>query len=1736
VRIAVQGGPLSAFFDGISYDPADNSFHPAEGNDRQLIPVFQAIFGEAVTASHDTAWLAQWKPMLDVVIGDYVRGDAYLLNTYGFLASNIVAAYEDSGLALGFADVASALGIPPELIVTGSGTLAGSDDADVFYVGATNDILRGGAGPDTYVFGHAIGHDVIDDVELALVETHVPDMIRFAHLTPGEISAARNGLDLILTVTATGETITVLGQFEGELPTLFGSDMSDDTGVGEIVFADGTVWDLAAIAEAVRDPRPTSDALTGTPSVDFLDSGAGDDTMTGGEAGDLYYFGLGYGHDTVQDSQTNVLIEGPDVIMFGPGITRDDVTLQRDGNSLDLQIGIAGSDDTLTVSDQFGAFYTGPFGVRWFDRVEAFVFEDKSYVTWQEVMETLVSEAKTADDDTIYGFSYEDVLDGGAGNDLLSGGNENDIYVFGTGYGADHILEGADNISGGMVDTLQFTSEVLPADVSFARDGATNDLLITLSSGDTLRIEGQFDAFSTGAFGTLWFNRAERFEFSATDEVLTYEDIMARILVEAKTEGDDAIYGYFREDVLDGGAGNDTLAGGNEGDTYVWGRGYDNDTVYDLADGVAEGADIDRISFAEGVLPSEIVLSRPNGGDDLVLTIADTGETLTIQYQFLKFAQGLIYTEIEEFSFANGTVWTPGDIRTMLIATEKTAGNDIVYGFHTADVLDGGAGDDTLVGNGGGDTFVFDAGYGHDTVDADIVYVTRDAPDTVQFGAGITPGALTLSRVNDDLIIDVAGSGDRLTISAQFSSAAYSRVESFTFAGGTIWTWQDVQVQLLASTAGSDTLIGYATDDTLDGGAGNDLLKGRGGNDTYVFGLGYGRDTVDDDNASVIGDAPDRVLFKAGVSLSDLEFVRVGTDDLVIRINGTDDELAVKGQFVATSQISNFEFASGTVLTSGDVADIIAQNGPGHVTHRGTAAAETIVGTSSDDIIDGRGGNDTLQGGWGSDTYLFGSGSANDTVAEDGLGSDTDTLKLGGLNAADVTLGRSGLDLTVTINAGGETVTVAGHFDGTNSGIEQLLFADGTSLDRAAIEAAAWYRGTAGNDTITGNGADNTLDGLGGDDLLKGSFGSDTYLYRAGDGNDTIQDEGLGGDTDKLKLVALNAADITLGRTGLDLYVTVNATNEVVRVVNHFDSTPYGLEQIVFADGSSVDRATIAAQAWFRGTSAAETINGTGAADTFDGLGGDDLLKGGFGSDTYVYRAGSGNDSIQDEGLSGDTDKLKLIGLNSGDVTLGRTGLDLYVTISATGEVARVINHFDSPGYGMEQLVFADATTWDRTTIAAQAWLRGTAAAETINGTGAADTFDGLGGDDLLKGGFGSDTYIYRVGSGNDTIQDEGLGGDTDKIKLIGLNVADVTLSRVGADLFIMINSSGETLKGLNHFDGTGYGMEQLIFADGTTWDRATIQAEAALRGTSGNDTINGTGGNDTLDGLGGNDLLKGGQGSDTYLYRVGSGYDTIQEDGFGWDVDKLKLIGLNATDVELWRAGLDLYVNVVSTGETLKVQAHFDWGPSGLEQIIFANSTIPDRASIAAAARTVVFGTSGNDTLNGTSSDDMLIGGAGADTLNGSSGSDTASYATAAAGVTASLTTPAQNGGDAAGDSYSSVENLTGSAFNDTLAGDGNANRIEGRAGSDMLTGNAGNDIFVFGTGFGQDTITDFASGAGAGDVMEFFGLFADFAAVQAASAQVGSDVQITLDAATRILLQNVTLANLNQDDFLFH
>jgi Ca2+-binding RTX toxin-like protein len=110
--------------------------------------------------------------------------------------------------------------------------------------------------------------------------------------------------------------------------------------------------------------------------------------------------------------------------------------------------------------------------------------------------------------------------------------------------------------------------------------------------------------------------------------------------------------------------------------------------------------------------------------------------------------------------------------------------------------------------------------------------------------------------------------------------------------------------------------------------------------------------------------------------------------------------------------------------------------------------------------------------------------------------------------------------------------------------------------------------------------------------------------------------------------------------------------------------------------------------------------------------------------------------------------------------------------------------------------------------------------------------------------------------------------------------------------------------------------------------------------------------------------------------------------------------------------------------------------------------------------------GGAGNDTLAGGTGNDTLIGGAGADAFEGGDGRDRVSYAGSAA-VLVDLDAPGDNTGDAAGDTFASIEEVMGSNGNDILRGaDAGSDRLFGGNGDDSLAGRGGDDLLSGGEG----------------------------------------------------------------------
>ncbi len=204
-------------------------------------------------------------------------------------------------------------------------------------------------------------------------------------------------------------------------------------------------------------------------------------------------------------------------------------------------------------------------------------------------------------------------------------------------------------------------------------------------------------------------------------------------------------------------------------------------------------------------------------------------------------------------------------------------------------------------------------------------------------------------------------------------------------------------------------------------------------------------------------------------------------------------------------------------------------------------------------------------------------------------------------------------------------------------------------------------------------------------------------------------------------------------------------------------------------------------------------------------------------------------------------------------------------------------------------------------------------------------------------------------------------------------------------------------------------------------------------------------------------------------------------------------------------------------------------------------NLTLTGSAAISGTGNglnNILTGTSGANTLDGREGADQMSGGLGNDIYVIDDGGDVVIEA-------------ASQGTDTVQSSVSyslaaNVENLTltgaaaingtGNALSNLIIGNGAANILFGIGGNDTLTGGGGSDVFAFTSGFGKDAVTDFQAGSGSDDLIEFgSGLFANWAAVLAASSQAGSDVVITLDASNTITLKNVQRSMLHADDFRF-
>lgn len=448
-----------------------------------------------------------------------------------------------------------------------------------------------------------------------------------------------------------------------------------------------------------------------------------------------------------------------------------------------------------------------------------------------------------------------------------------------------------------------------------------------------------------------------------------------------------------------------------------------------------------------------------------------------------------------------------------------------------------------------------------------------------------------------------------------------------------------------------------------------------------------------------------------------------------------------------------------------------------------------------------------------------------------------------------------------------------------------------------------------------------------------------------------------------------------------------------------------------------------------RGGIDADVLHGSAGADRLHGEAGDDILIGGAGGD--LLHGGADSDEVDysasSEGVTivpfdfDDIDTLDaaqlalLQGINSGRAMLGSGG-------DAEGDVLLNIERLVGSQHN-------DVLTGD-----------------PLN----ANQIEGNSGDDIIVGGADDDLLVG--GQGKDNLS----GGQ-------GSDWTSYAFSRSAVSVYFNLgmgfgsDASGDTYASIENVVLSGFGDR--FFGDNGANEVHALSGDDLLDGGGGLDTINAGSGDDTVRGHGTGAVLSGGG----YSNRA-SGTDLISyadvvplghvENGFETKIDLLSgkaNIGdpgvhdvlvlatfLDSDDKEQEIAGINTFNDVEGTSKN-------DW-------ILGDNQN------------NLVIGGDGSDSIETDSGFDTLIGGVGADTLNGGNGRDWADYSEATGSVNVNLDNGTGLGAEAQDDVLVAIENLRGSAFNDTLTGSDSVNILNPglyeAVGFDNVDGEDGIDI----------------------------------------------------------------------------
>ena len=681
------------------------------------------------------------------------------------------------------------------------------------------------------------------------------------------------------------------------------------------------------------------------------------------------------------------------------------------------------------------------------------------------------------------------------------------------------------------------------------------------------------------------------------------------------------------------------------------------------------------------------------------------------------------------------------------------------------------------------------------------------------------------------------------------------------------------------------------------------------------------------------------------------------------------------------------------------------------------------------------------------------------------------------------------------------TIFITGNTNQTvigTSGSDDIFAVTGSSGDDRVFAKS-------GNDEVRGGDGDDLVFGGTGDDVLSGNDdndrlfgGSDDDTMFGGNGNDilavetnlfTMGNDRLSGGDGFDRVVFETANVIEINGTPFLSSIAQAAEGVFVNLANTF--RPGFVGTISDLTGGSLNVFGQLSTPKGRITDTNGTTAEFANIEEFDLTSHTDFFI--DSNISHIIDGGAGNDFLNGRG--------------GADTLDGGTGSDTAVYSSSATGVSVSLLDFGNGGSGS----FGDAEG-DRLFSIENVF--GSNHDDFVLGDGNANVLRGLDGTDQLLGGGGADTL--DGGEGNDTLRG-GTGNDL-------MNGGE------GTDTALLIDWNGNKSALFTSFRGTIALADATNFSTAvlekstfnlatrtttvTTIETDTLQAIENVIASDFDETITGNASANKLEGRGGNDIIDGGKGSDILI--GGDGIDTAAFSGRSiLDTARVTASLTDGTAVITRTAFINGSIIPTTTTETDTL--------SGFENLTGTS----DSDSLT--------GNSGANVLDGGNGNDTLAGLGGADKLVGGEGLDTADYQASSEGVTINLANGLASGGDAAGDTFSGIENVSGSNADDVITGSAGANVLNGNGGNDTIEGGAGADTMDGGTG-SADTLSYASSTSALGVVMSLDGLL--FASGDAAGDTAFNFENITgSEAGTDTLrgdFTNNTLQGLGGNDTL--